>query len=143
LPQASDSYTGVKSLASHVRASDRDREFAARRLTDAASTGVLGITELGSRLERVLSAATRGELEAELSDLPVPRPVRRSWVRECLRAHLAVFAIVNCGLIAIWAAAGFGDFWPVWPMIGWGMLIAGHTYGASVASPRTELDANR
>jgi hypothetical protein len=41
-------------FAARVRVSDRDRELAARRLSDAASMGVLGVTELGWRLERVL-----------------------------------------------------------------------------------------
>ena len=36
--------------------------------------------------------------------------------------------IVNSGLAAIWAAAGFGYLWPVWPLIGWGMVIAGHAW---------------
>ena len=109
--------------------SDREREFAARHLHDAACAGALSVTEFDRRLDRALSAATRGELEAVLLDLPVPRPTRGSRWRRWLRSHLGAYAIVNAGLIAIWAAAGFGYFWPVWPIIGWGMLMAGHVYG--------------
>lgn len=113
-------------MASVMRVSDLDRELAARRLCEAASTGLLGITELEWRLDRVLSAATRGQLEAVLVDLPLPRIVRRSPLGRWLRAHIAAFAILSSGLTAIWAASGFGYFWPVWPMIGWSMVICGH-----------------
>ena len=94
-------------MASVMRVSDLDRELAARRLCDAASVGVLSVSELEWRLDRVLSAATHGQLEAVLLDLPAPRSVRGSPVRAWLRAHLGAFVIVNSGLAAIWAAAGF------------------------------------
>jgi hypothetical protein len=124
--EAADNHRGVVTMASVTRISDLDRELAARRLCDAASTGVLGVAELEYRLDRVLSAATHGQLEAVLLDLPAPRHVHGSPVRRWLQAHLGAFVIVNSGLVAIWAAAGFGYFWPVWPLIGWGMVIAGH-----------------
>jgi hypothetical protein len=121
-------------LTSRVRVSDWERELAARRLRDAASAGKLSVAELDWRLGWVLSAATFGELEAALLDLPAPRHTDSSRRRRWLHAHVAAFAIVHAGLIAIWAAAGFGYFWPVWPMIGWGMIVAGHAYGASAFS---------
>ena len=124
--KAANGHIDLEALTSRLRVSDLDRELAARRLQDAASAGVLSVAELDSRLHRVLSAATRGQLEAELLDLPAPRRIRRSRVRLWLRSHVALYAIVNGGLTAIWAAAGFGYFWPVWPMIGWGMVLAAH-----------------
>jgi hypothetical protein len=129
--EASDSDTGLGPLAPLVRVSDRDRELAARRLRDAASAGALNVSELDWRLDRVLSAATRGQLEAVLLDIPAPHPpVRASWLRRWLSPHIAAYAIVNGGLMAIWAVAGCGYFWPEWPMIGWGMALAGHAYAA-------------
>ena len=120
-------------MTSVMRISDLDRDSAARRLCDAAGAGVLSVNELEWRLDKVLSAATHGQLEALLLDLPAPRTVRASAVRDWLRAHVGAFAIVNSGLAAIWAAAGSGYFWPVWPLIGWGMLISGHAYAAHLA----------
>jgi Domain of unknown function (DUF1707)/2TM domain len=127
-----DNHRGVMTMASVMRISDLDRELAARRLCDAAAAGILSLSELEWRLDRVLSAATHGQLEALLLDVPAPRPVRESPIRGWLRAHLGAFVILNSGLAAIWAAAGFGYFWPIWPLIGWGMVIAGHTYAAHV-----------
>ena len=127
-----DNHRDVVTMASVMRISDLDRELAARRLCDAASVGALSVSELEWRLDRVLSAATHGQLEALLLDVPAPRSVRASPVRAWLRAHFGAFVILNGGLAAIWAAAGFGYFWPVWPLIGWGMLIAGHAFAAHV-----------
>lgn len=135
---AADNHGDVVTMASVMRVSDHDRELAARRLRDAASTGVLGVAELEWRLGRVLSAATQGQLEAVLLDLPAPRSARRSPVRDWLRWHVAAFAIVNCGLIAIWMAAGFGYFWPVWPLIGWGMMLSGHAWSATLLADEGE-----
>jgi Domain of unknown function (DUF1707)/2TM domain len=127
---AADNHREIVTMASVMRISDLDRELAARRLCDAASVGVLSVGELEWRLDRVLSAATHGQLEALLLDLPAPRSVRGSPVRGWLRAHLGAFVILNSGLAAIWAAAGFGYLWPVWPLIGWGMVLAGHAWAA-------------
>jgi hypothetical protein len=29
-------------------------------------------------------------------------------------------------LIAIWALSGFGYFWVIWPMMGWGIGLVAH-----------------
>jgi hypothetical protein len=47
-----------------------------------------------------------------------PRPGRvdsefRSW------------AATSVLLVAIWALTGMGYFWPVWPILGWGMFAVG------------------
>lgn len=46
--------------------------------------------------------------------------------------HLTTYVLVNALLIAIWALAGAGVFWPVYPLLGWGIGIGLHawlTYG--------------
>jgi hypothetical protein len=41
--------------------------------------------------------------------------------------HARVFVLVNAFLIAIWAiTSGFGYFWPVWPLLGWGLGLGVH-----------------
>jgi hypothetical protein len=32
-------------------------------------------------------------------------------------------------LVAIWALTGAGYFWPVWPILGWGLCLAGPACG--------------
>ena len=40
------------------------------------------------------------------------------------KTHLTLYALVNVMLIGIWAASGGGYFWPIWPMLGWGIGVA-------------------
>lgn len=43
-----------------------------------------------------------------------------------LRIHLTFYVLVNALLIGIWAASGGGYFWPIWPILGWGIGVAAH-----------------
>ena len=45
---------------------------------------------------------------------------------QSFKIHFAVYASVNVLLIAIWAASGGGYFWPIWPILGWGIGLACH-----------------
>ena len=109
-----------------LRASDAEREQHAQLLREHAAQGRLTVDELEERLDRVYAARTVGELAPVVADLPVPRrprpkQPRRSW-RE---TEVAAFLAVNLVLIVIWAATGAGYFWPIWPLLGWGIgLIA-------------------
>jgi Domain of unknown function (DUF1707)/2TM domain len=107
---------------SELRASDADRERTAERLRTAAGEGRLSADELEERLERALSARTESELEPLTADLPAPRAPaprrpRRRWDTEHLRAYVGVSVM----LVAIWALTGAGYFWPIWPILGWGV----------------------
>lgn len=48
------------------------------------------------------------------------RAKRGFWV------HLAVYIAVNALLVFIWAASSGDYFWPIWPMLGWGIGVVGH-----------------
>src|SRR5437764_14429180 len=111
--------TSTELQRSDVRASDRERERAATTLRDHAAQGRLDAEELEERVGRVYAARTRGELAELTRDLPAPRRRRREAVD--VRAHLTVFLLVNLMLVAVWAASGFGYFWPIWPLMGWGI----------------------
>jgi hypothetical protein len=65
--------------APDVLASDAERESALARLRDAVGEGRLTLEELADRVEAVLQARTRSELEAVAGDLPaaVPAPSER------------------------------------------------------------------
>jgi class 3 adenylate cyclase len=47
-------------------------------------------------------------------------------VRQSFKIHLTVYLLVNFLLVGIWAASGGGYFWPVWPILGWGIGVAFH-----------------
>ena len=52
---------------------------------------------------------------------PVVAPPRRDRVDPDLRA----WAATSVMLVAIWALTGMGYFWPVWPILGWGVFVVG------------------
>jgi fatty acid desaturase len=65
------------------------------------------------------------------TERPVPRSPeyeearRRVEKRRKFRADLVAYVLINAGLIAVWAATGFGYFWPGWVLGGWGVLLLG------------------
>lgn len=60
------------------------------------------------------------------------RALERIEARQEWRQHATVYALVMTLLTVIWlVTSGIGTyFWPVWPMMGWGMGVALH--GASL-----------
>ena len=124
-----------------LRASDAERERYAELLREHAGEGRLTVDELSDRLERVYASRTRDELAELVRDLParVSRPERQDRnrrERRELASHLTSFVLVNLLLIGIWAASGGGYFWPIWPLLGWGIGIASHASGTLLGAPR-------
>jgi hypothetical protein len=110
---------------SGLLASDADRERIAERLRSGAGEGRLPPAELEERLERALSARTDAELEPLVADLPAPpREPRRPH-----RSHQRAYVGVCLMLVAIWALTGAGYFWPIWPILGWGIGVLADTGG--------------
>ena len=121
-----------------VRASDAERKAVVDELTRHCGEGRLTLAETEERIAAAWAARTVGDLTHLLHDLPQPRrsggggpparrPERRSTAAQTLFAvHLRVYLIVNAFLIAIWALTGGSDFWPIWPILGWGLGLALH-----------------
>jgi len=117
-----------------MRAADADRDRTVERLRDAAAEGRLTPDELERRLETALAARTYAELESLVADLPQP-----DGARPAAREHsdLAGFLATSVLLVAIWALTGMGYFWPVWPILGWGVFVVpGALHGGRVRACR-------
>lgn len=127
-------------LPSEVRASDAEREAVVARLRDHAAEGRLDPDELADRVERAYAATTRAELSALTRDLPAPvpgssrAPLRRR-AAGLMRGDVGAFVLVNAMLIVIWAASGGGYFWPIWPLLGWGLGLASCGTGRERRAP--------
>lgn len=113
-----------------LRASDADRERTVSQLRSHAADGRLEAAELEDRVGTALRARTLAELEAVVADLPAaPRPRRQRRDRRGAKAldeHVRTFVAVQVLLVAIWALTGFGYFWVIWPMMGWGIGLVAH-----------------
>ena len=108
-----------------LRVSDADRERAVTKLGEHAAAGRLTHEELEERGDRALAARTNADIDTLFADLPRlrSRSSRRPAPRHH-REHVVAFIAVNLMLVAIWAATGAGYFWPMWPLIGWGIGLA-------------------
>ena len=60
-----------------------------------------------------------------LGDSRPPAARAREAMLKSFKIHLAVYLPVNLLLIGMWAGGG-GSFWPVWPILGWGLAVAFH-----------------
>ena len=103
-----------------TRAADADRERIVERLHAAAVEGRLNADELEARLEAALCASTYLELDQVVADLPAQTAGMGSARRP---PQLGAFAATSILLLAIWALTGTGYFWPVWPILGWGLFV--------------------
>jgi hypothetical protein len=99
----------------------------------------LTLDQFEERLGWALAAGTATELEILVADLPplprepsgpsaASRPRRRH--RRDVRAHLRSYLLVMALLVTIWLLTTPGGFfWPIWPMLGWGIGLASHAFG--------------
>jgi hypothetical protein len=119
-----------------VRASDAERDGVVEALRRHAADGRLDLAELEQRVASALAARTREELERLTADLPPGGPARRPRRRG---AELRTYLVVMAMLVVVWAATGADYFWPLWPMLGWGIPLALGRRGCSLGSRRHEL----
>jgi hypothetical protein len=67
-------------------------------------------------------AVTSRQLQPVDDDLS---PVRRGRGAEvALQIHGATYVLVNLFLVGVWLATGAHYFWPIWPIMGWGLALA-------------------
>ena len=78
----------------------------------------------------------------QLHELAKARLIKR---REFF-AHLFAYVLVNTFLMAIWVITGVGFFWPVFPILGWGIGLFFHgwdTFSAPLSEARIEREVAR
>ncbi len=62
------------------------------------------------------------------------RAINRLKKRRDFRAHLLVYFLVNTFLVVIWAMTSPGGFfWPVFPIVGWGIGVVMNAWDVYVA----------
>ena len=52
--------------------------------------------------------------------------IRRIRAKREFWMHVAIYLAVNAFLVVIWAMSSADYFWPVWPILGWGIAIVAH-----------------
>jgi uncharacterized membrane protein len=69
--------------------------------------------------------------------------VERIEKKREFHAHLLAYVLVNAMLVGIWAATGAGFFWPVFPIMGWGIGLAFHAWDTYRRAEPTEAQIER
>jgi hypothetical protein len=54
------------------------------------------------------------------------------------RVHLWIYLAVNALLVVVWAWTGAPLFWPIFPIVGWGIGVAANAWDAYGRKPVTE-----
>ena len=125
--------------APDVRAGDRDRERTASDLGRALAQGYLAMDEYETRVQAAFAAHTTGQLRQLTADLPIGRlrrndparqAARRAAARRGVQIHVGAYLAGAVLMLAIWLAVavstGSWYFWPIWPILGWGIGVVSH-----------------
>ena len=138
-------------------AGDRDREKTADLLGQALAQGYLQLPDYEARLDAVFRTHTAGELRQVLTNLPVEcirrrdprrRAARVAAARRGVRLHTGAYLAMAVVVLTVWAAVAATTtatyFWPVWPLLGGAIGLAGHAMSIkSVASNETSCPTTR
>jgi adenylate cyclase len=124
----------------------------------------LGATQLKNIAEpiRVYSLEVGGQPQAApgpaaQSTAPPPAPppsdhqaaIERIQAKRGFERHATAYVAVNLLLIAIWALTDRGYFWPIWPILGWGVGLGANYWAVFHRRPisddeiRREMDKGR
>ena len=75
--------------------------------------------------------------------------VKRLKAKREFWGHVAAYVLVNALLVVIWAVTSDGgNFWPLWPILGWGIALGLHARDAfqkpiSEEAIRKEMEKGR
>jgi hypothetical protein len=84
-----------------------------------------------------MEAAVRTEQELR------EKAVSRLKKKRDFRAHIFIYVAVNAMLVVIWAVTGSGFFWPIFPILGWGVGVAANAWGVYGRKPISEDEIRR
>jgi class 3 adenylate cyclase len=69
--------------------------------------------------------------------------IKRIRAKRAFEHHATVYVAVNLFLIAVWTLTGRGDFWPIWPVLGWGLGLGLHYWTVFRQRPISEDEIRR
>jgi hypothetical protein len=59
------------------------------------------------------------------------------------RGHVFIYVAVNTMLVVIWAVTGAEFFWPIFPILGWGVGVAANAWDVYGRKPISEDEIRR
>jgi cytochrome b561 len=76
------------------------------------------VTEI-RREEDVMTQTPTSAPPTELRD----RALEQLKKKRAFYGHLLVYVLVNATIVVVWAMTSAGFFWPIFPMLGWGIGV--------------------
>jgi hypothetical protein len=74
------------------------------------------------------------ETETDVRERALARLKKKSE----FKAHVFVYVLVNALLVTIWAMTGTHFFWPVFPIVGWGIGVVMNAWDVYRKPPSEE-----
>jgi hypothetical protein len=69
--------------------------------------------------------------------------VSRLKKKRDFRGHVFIYVAVNAMLVVIWAITGAHFFWPIFPILGWGIGVAANAWDVYGRKPISEDEIRR
>jgi hypothetical protein len=91
-------------------------------------------------METIDSMTSVEEAGGTATDRERERARKRVQERRDFGSHVVAYLVINTFLIAVWAFAGAGYFWPVWVLAGWGVGLVLHAWETFGRRPVTDAD---
>ena len=63
--------------------------------------------------------------------------------KQAFRMQIVMYLLVNALLVVIWAVTDAGFFWPIFPIVGWGIGLGAQAYGIYGQKQITEADIDQ
>jgi uncharacterized ion transporter superfamily protein YfcC len=69
--------------------------------------------------------------------------VQRLKKKRDFQTHILIYVVVNAFLVVIWAVTSGGYFWPIFPILGWGIGVAANAWDVYGRKPISEEEIRR
>jgi adenylate cyclase len=109
----------------------------------------LGATQLKNIAEPIRVYSLEVGQPAQAAPAPPAAPADRQAAIERIQAkrafglHVTVYVAVNLLLVAVWAFTGRRYFWPIWPLIGWGVGLGVNYWAVFLRRPISDDEIRR
>ena len=69
--------------------------------------------------------------------------IRRLKKKRDFKTHVLIYVAVNTFLVVIWAVTSAGFFWPIFPILGWGIGVLANAWDVYGRKPISEEEIRR
>ena len=98
-------------------------------------TGSALLTRLIEQSSMEVGAGSEQELREQA--------IQRLKKKRDFKTHVLIYVAVNAFLVVIWAVTSAGFFWPIFPILGWGIGVLANAWDVYGRKPISEEEIRR